>query len=340
MRVSIGDVAARAGVSNTTVSHALNGKGRITSATRERVLKAASELGYVANPNAAGLRTGQSSLFAIQISPTGGSSLVPNSSYFTELLNGASAEALKSGHPLVVLPRELSVSELDALGISRAIIVDPIGDEPLVQHLLSTGGTLVTTGRLPDRMLEQPTGRLASIDNDARAVTRTALDHLQSAGYRHPAVLTSPTSVSFFRDCVEEARAWAAENGRDVSVAHISNENEPAARRAVARLLDGDPAVDALFTTSEAGAIGAVAVVRHLGRHVAEEFGIVAGNDTALLRYSSPSISAIDLHPDQIGRAAVRKLLEFGRAASDGGDAEPTVIGHSQRRRESTRRRR
>lgn len=306
--------------------------------TRERVLKAASDLGYVANPNAAGLRTGQSSLFAIQISPSGGNSLVPNSSYFNDMLNGASAEALSAGHPLVVLPRELTESELIALGITRAIVVDPIGTEPLVQFLLETGGTLVTIGRLPDRMLPQSPSRLFSVDNDAHAVARTALSHLQSAGYRHPAVLTSPTSVSFFRDCVDEARAWAARTGCAVPIARIRNENESAARRAVAALLDAHPEVDSLFTTSEAGAIGAVSVVRQRGWVVPGDFGIVAGNDTSLLRYSSPSISAIDLHPDSLGRAAVRRLLLAGRPPVTDTDAAPTVIGHTLRRRDSTRR--
>lgn len=338
MRVSIADVAARAGVSITTVSHALNGKGRITPSTRDRVLQAATDLGYVANPNAAGLRTGQSSLFAIQISPSSGDSLVPNSSYFNELLNGASAEALKSGHPLVILPRELTVPDLTALGISRAIVVDPTGTEPLVRYLLETGGTLVTTGRLPDPMLEWSSGRLDAVDNDARAVARTALTHLRSAGYRHPALLTSPTSISFFRDCVAESRAWAEQSGQALPIARVRTENESAARRAIAGLLDAHPEVDALFTTSEVGAIGAVTVARERGHVVPGEFGIISGNDTSLLRYSSPSISAIDLHPDRIGRAAVQRLLAAGKPTSTPTVPGSAVVGHTLRRRESTAR--
>ncbi len=57
-RVKIGDVAAAAGVSITTVSHALNGKGRLPEATRRRVREVAERLGYQPSALARGLRAG------------------------------------------------------------------------------------------------------------------------------------------------------------------------------------------------------------------------------------------------------------------------------------------
>jgi DNA-binding LacI/PurR family transcriptional regulator len=337
MKISIADVARRSGVSISTVSHALNGKGRLSEETRARVLRAAADLGYAANPSAASLRTGQSSLVAIQISPSEGTSLVPNSSYFNELLNGASAAAVNAGVPLVVLPRELDESALVSLGISRGIVVDPTGSEPLVDYLLRNG-TLVTTGRLPDSVLADYEGAVvASVDNDAKAVTRAALRHLVNAGYRCPAVLTSPVAASFFRDCVEEAQSWSRKHDRVIRFARIKDENESAARRAVASLLQRHPEIDCLFTTSEVGAIGTLTVARERGHRVPENFGVIAGNDTSMLKHSSPSISAVDLHPGQLGRVAVETLLTLSTPPRRDTPVAAASVGHSLRARESTR---
>ena len=336
VRISIEDVARESGVSIATVSHALNGKGRISKETRARVLDVAARLGYAINPSAASLRTGQSPLIAIQISPTEeGASLVPNSSYFNELLNGASAAAVAAGYPLVVLPRDVDETMLQTLGTSRGIVVDPTGSEPLLRHLLRRG-TLVTTGRMPDETLvEFPDAAVSSVDNDARRVTRTALRHLTASGYEHPAMLTSSGSASFFRDCVAELRAWAAEHDETLRIARLRQDNESSARRSLSALLDRYPETDAIFTTSEAGAIGCVTVAAARGRCVPDDFGIVAGMDTSLLKHFSPSITAIDLHPGLLGRAAVEQLLGLTAGSSTRASA---LVPHTLYRRDSTRR--
>ena len=59
MNATIGDVAARAGVSVATVSRALRGLPNVAGSTRERVLRAAAELDYVVNPNASRLAAGR-----------------------------------------------------------------------------------------------------------------------------------------------------------------------------------------------------------------------------------------------------------------------------------------
>ena len=64
MRTGIRQVADAAGVSPTTVSHALNGKGRISEETRTRVIEAAKKLGYEPNRNAQRMVSGGSGLIA------------------------------------------------------------------------------------------------------------------------------------------------------------------------------------------------------------------------------------------------------------------------------------
>src|SRR4051794_32474150 len=64
---TISQVAERAGVSRTTVSHVLNHADRVSEGLRVRVLQAVAELGYVPNPHARSLRTGKTDMVAILI---------------------------------------------------------------------------------------------------------------------------------------------------------------------------------------------------------------------------------------------------------------------------------
>ena len=64
-RVTISDVARAAGVSPTTVSHALSGRGQVEARTRERVLRVARELRYRPNRHAQRLRTGEAHMIVL-----------------------------------------------------------------------------------------------------------------------------------------------------------------------------------------------------------------------------------------------------------------------------------
>ena len=66
-RIGIKDVALQAGVSITTVSHALSGKGRLTDETRERVRRIASDLGYTPHPVARSLASGRTGIYDIEV---------------------------------------------------------------------------------------------------------------------------------------------------------------------------------------------------------------------------------------------------------------------------------
>src|SRR5690606_30263510 len=89
---TIKQVARAAGVSPTTVSHVLSGRGRIAVETRDRVLKVVEELGYRSNRHAQQLVTRKSRILAIQLPDISSDfrGAVPHSGYFLEVINGAS----------------------------------------------------------------------------------------------------------------------------------------------------------------------------------------------------------------------------------------------------------
>jgi DNA-binding LacI/PurR family transcriptional regulator len=301
----IHDVAREAGVSITTVSHALNGKGRVSEQTHSRVLEAADRLGYAANQHARGLVTGRAMTLAVQIAGFGPQTFVPESAYFTELLNGACSQAVELGYVAVLVPSAPG-ADLRRLRADGALVVDPTGDEELIERLRDIGAPVVTTGRVPT---DGEQADCAWVDNDHSSAAREALNHLSDRGYDRPALLTTaPESYSL--DAQRAYDAWTGERSQDRLVGIIEGEFDADRAAAVTTtLLEGSPAPDAVYATNDTGALGALRAIRAAGLRAPDDIGIVAEMDTEALRLSDPPISAIDVHPVRLGREAVRLLV-------------------------------
>ena len=96
----IGDVAAAAGVSITTVPHALNGKGRLTDDTRRRVREAADRLGYKPSVLARGLAGGRTGMLALTVSFVDDLALtLGDYDYFMQVMNAATSAAFERRIP-------------------------------------------------------------------------------------------------------------------------------------------------------------------------------------------------------------------------------------------------
>ncbi len=148
----ITDVAAAAGVSITTVSHALNGKGRIPEETRQRVRDAAEALGYRPSSAARNLGGRRAGLISISLSQDEGHCVgMSDVAYFLQLVS-ATAAAIASGYALILSSDLTNVpSPLDHLSVDGGIVIDPIADDPHVARLEEAGAAVVTTGRVPGR---------------------------------------------------------------------------------------------------------------------------------------------------------------------------------------------
>ncbi|MCW2953009.1 MAG: transcriptional regulator, LacI family [Conexibacter sp.] len=302
---SIRDIAREAGVSITTVSHALNDKGRLPQATRDRVRELADRLGYAADPKGRGLATGRTMLLAIQASGSGSHVLVPEAAYFVELINGAAQRAFELGYGLVLAPPSTSAEAIHRLSADGAIIVDPTGKETLLDELRSSGRPVVTTGRLPSAGDDDPW-----VDNDHVAGAQLALDHLASIGCERPALLTTTASPSYVSDAVRGYRAWCKAHGVVSRIARVRGASpQEAARRAVGTLLDGPDAPDALYATLDLLAAGALEAADERGVAVPEELALVATTDSAMVSTARPSVTALDLEPAKIGARAIELLV-------------------------------
>ena len=174
-RTTIHDVAAAVGVSATTVSHALNGKGRVDPATRERIAEAADELGYRPNP-ARRLRSGRSGTIALLL-PFVEPDIVRDEmialDYYMHLAGAAARAAFATGHPVLLTPPLRSADDLRDLGVDGSMVCDPARDDHRVGLFAELGLPVVTVERDPDRP-DSP--RVVRSDNEGNA--RRLLDQL------------------------------------------------------------------------------------------------------------------------------------------------------------------
>jgi DNA-binding LacI/PurR family transcriptional regulator len=331
-RVGILDVAKAAGVSRTTASDALNGRGRVEETTRLRVVETALALGYRANPHARMLRSGGSGIIAFVSSLPGGmSGELASLEYYMGLMMGAATRAMAGGYAVVLLPLEPHPGDVDAVHADGALLFDPVSESSLLPRLERGRVATVSTGRRPDRPYDDGWW----VDNDIAGATRQMLDLLEQRGARLPALVSNPPTRSYSIDTIETYRAWMAERGLEPRIALTGPlATESTAYHAALDLFDHDPP-DAVYAPLDRLAVGAMLAARTRGLTVPADLMVAAGSDSETARSATPGITALDLKPERIGQIAVDLLIERLGNGDTGG--HHVLVDAEIRERASTR---
>lgn len=304
-RITIRDVAKVAGVSLTTVSHALNGKGRIDQDTINRVRDAADRLGYEANHAARNLRVNRAGRIAVinsQSSPHRVSMI--DLDHFVRLLSGATDTALQLGYATTLTLPDQNLRR--PLHIDGVILVDPIKHDPLLTSVRHSGIPVVTTGR--DSSAEEP--QLYVVDNDLASATTTILDHLLKQGAKRIALIGSSPLYSYSEDAMKAYRSWTKIHKMPALIEHVTGTlSESGGYTAALKLLKRDPAIDAIHCVTDRYAVGAMLAAETKKLSVPKDILVTAGTEGEIARSSSPPITALNLYPEEIGRNSAEMLI-------------------------------
>lgn len=304
-------MAAVAGVSVTTVSDALNHKGRLSEETRQRVKETARRLGYRPSVTARHLATGMSGLIAVVLSQSPESTFaVGDSDYFIQLANAGSSEAFDNGYGVVLAPPMFTDGLWSRIAVDGALIVDPVANDPTIPILRRLGLPFVTIGR----DLSESDGD-NWVDSDSRAATHRILEHVYEQGARRVAVVSGPRNTSYLLDVGREYDSWT--NHRGLSRAWIevgSVLTEGAGYDATLDLLESEQPPDAIYATSDRLALGALLAARAKGVRVPDQLMIAAAcTDSDVVRTASPPLTIVDFHAQEMGCHAIRILLNVIR---------------------------
>ena len=309
--VTIKDVAARAGVSITAVSHALNNKGTLADETRERIREIAAAMGYQADALARGLRRSPIGVIGIVLRPLDALETYspPGVDYFLRFAGAAAVSALDHGLSLMQVADLVKgpVTPL-AFSLDGYVVTDPVRDDPVVHLLESRSIPYVTLGRDPGN--PDASNWVASDDADA---TRQSLAHLESEGARSIAFVGGTDDNSWNADCERVYREWCARRGQALRIFHSPEGlGEAGGRDLVPSLLEGG-VPDAIYSLTGRHAAGIQEAMRERGLLAPTDYLLACGTDADQTRLAHPPITAIDLRPELLARETVGLLAGITR---------------------------
>ncbi|MBA8829183.1 LacI family DNA-binding transcriptional regulator [Alpinimonas psychrophila] len=334
-RATIHDVARHAGVSITTVSHSLNTKGIVAAATRQRVLDAAAALGYSPNPIARRLRGNRLGVIGLVIRPLDSlETYQPEGvDYFVRFVGAAAVESLDRGFGLMLVrdPTKQNAPAI-ALGVDGFIVCDPVGNDPVIELLDRSDIPLVTVGR----DIERP-----NFENwlESGGVTDATVvfEHLSAQGAKRIALVTGTDDNAWYADSMQAYAEWILAHPQDAIVYHQDETTGETGGRVVAdaMLADARGLPDAVYFLTGRGAAGLQARFQERGLEIPRDLLIVAGSDAEQTRSAVPTITSVDLAPEETARAAVDFLL---RRLDDENAVAPPPVQNTLRVRGSTTR--
>jgi DNA-binding LacI/PurR family transcriptional regulator len=306
-RPTIRDVAKAAGVSVTTVSHALNGKGRVDPETRALVGQVVRQLGYRANRHAQVLRSGRTGALALLLPVTTDvrSHETLSLDYYMRLASAAASAAFARGQALMLLPPDVVTDGLGGLGFDGGIVVDPSPLDQRVELLAGHGLPVVTI----DRDLGRPEDPWF-VAPQTSASTRQLLDHLHAQGARRICLLKPQAEWGGFMRALHSYEEWISARGLPRLVVPVAmTPGEESAFEATRPLLAEPDPPDAIFVVASRFIHGVQRAAKDAGLQVPGELLIATGVDSTPAREGDPPVSAIDLHPELQAEAAVEMLL-------------------------------
>ncbi|MFD7919235.1 LacI family DNA-binding transcriptional regulator [Streptomyces sp. NPDC059740] len=315
---TIKDVAERAGVSVATVSRVLNGISPVAE-TRARVLAAVEQLGYRPNSVARALRTARTGTLGLVIGDL-------TNPFFTELANAVEDAARTLGYTLVIGNAGESTRQQDEyIGtlLDRRIdglLVSSAGTgSPMLREVVAAGTPLV----LLDRAV--PGVAAPCVRADGAAALGELAAHLAALGRRRPAVIVAPAGTPTGDTRLRQFRRALTRHGLSLPDERVGATPDPrhtGGRQVMSALLDQPEPPDAVLATDNLMALGALDEIRARGLRVPEDVALVCYDDVPWFAHLDPPLTAISQPTAELGRAAVRVLLE--RIA--GGDPDSVVL--------------
>lgn len=303
------DVARCAGVSPMTVSRALNGNSSVKQATRERIIAAANELGYLVNSAAAGLASRKTGFIAVTVPTINNANFAETVQGIAETLDGAGLQLLL-GYTNYKADEEERLVEEFLRRRPEAIIVTGGNHTVRCRGLLQRYGIpVIEIWDLPS----EPIGNVVGFSNAAAAALMA--NHLVQRGYRRIGFIGGDDSQD--TRGLDRRRGFLkalALNGLDASRLVASGPPPISMMEGAAsmrQLLATWPDTEAVMCVSDLSAFGALTECQRMGILVPDDIAIAGFGAYEISEICVPAITTIDVIAKQIGVLTGNRILQL-----------------------------
>ena len=318
--VSIKTVAARARVSFQTASKVLNGKGSVSEQTRQRILDAASDLGYVPNAVARGLVTRSTRTVGVISSDL-------SDDVLAQFVVGAEREARQQGHSVII--SIVGEDSGDGARYLRTLV------EQRVEGILLAAPELERQPRLGEILVPTvpavsihavPGAQVTLVGSNHVETGLLATRHLLEHGHRRIGTIAGPRSRRVVHSRLRGYEQALQEAGIRFNTAFVEEGDwqVDGGYLAASRLLARAPDLTALFVQNDTMAIGVLSLLHQRGRAAPDGCALVSCDDIPAARHTIPPLSTVRIPLSETGATAMRLLLE--RIAEPNGEPRRVLL--------------
>jgi len=303
---TIKDVAQRAGVSPTTVSHVINETRFVSEELRVRVLEAMEELNYQRSAVARSLRRKETQTIGM---------MVPDSSnpFFAEVARGIEDTSFSQGYSVILCnsdgdmeKEQFYINVLVEKRVDGIIFVAAGGSAQHIRSLLERDMPLVVVDR------EIAGVEVDSVLTDNLHGGYLATKHLIELGHRRIGCITGPSDLTPSAERVLGYKRALTEHNLavDENLIRKGNFHYESGHKAVLEFLTMDDPPTAIFACNDLMAVGAISGARKQSWRVPEDLAIVGFDDIALASFANPPLTTIAQPKYEMGTLAVQMLME------------------------------
>lgn len=317
---TLNEVARRAGVSIATASKALNGRERVSQATRQRVDRAARELAYQHHPSSLRPFHGKSGTVGLLTSDLEGRFSLPILMAAEDTFGAGQVSVFLCDARGDVIREKHYISELVARNVDAIMVVGSRTDPRLpIAPDLPVPVVYVYTPSVDPADL--------SITPDNVGGGRMAVQHLLDAGRTRIAHITGPHIERASMDRAQGVREVLAQRGLALAYETPHGEwSERWGRSACAMMLDQGREIDGILCDSDQIARGAIDALRERGKVIPRDVAIMGfDNWDVIVDGTHPPLTSIDMNLALLGQIAATRLFEAieGKSLTGGIEYQP-----------------
>lgn len=303
--ITIKDIAKKLGLAHTTVSRALNDHPRISSKTKDRVRKAARDLGYIANLGARSMRRGTAKVVGL---------IVPDiqNEFYSAAARAMAQQCTASGYHLI-----LGISEDDPereeqhVRTLRESLVAGVLISPSPDPTESTIELLDSVSTVQILRFDKRLGSLVVKAEDRRSIV-ACTQHLIDSGHRRIGFIGPPIQFSTGRERYAGFKSAMQAAGLELDKQlHAFDPPRPECGEAAFRRIHANsPAPTAIVVASSRLVLGVLRAAKQLRINMPKSLSLVVYGDTEWFNICTPRISAAALPIQEMSKTATKMLFD------------------------------